>query len=65
MTAPGKCCPGERHIGQTPFLEMAGRTRAIVRLGGWKCMVTKDYQKGVYVRVTLGIRGETGGAAAV
>jgi hypothetical protein len=19
MTAPGKCCPGERHIGQTPF----------------------------------------------
>ena len=34
---------------------MAVRTRAIVRLDEWNRMVTKGYQKGVYVRVTKGI----------
>src|SRR5580700_2429159 len=57
--------PGGTSHWPNSFLEMAGRTMAIVRLGGWKCMVTKDYQKGVYVRVTLGIRGGTAGVAAV
>ena len=38
-------------------MEMAVRTRAIVRLRVENRMVTKGYQKGVYVRVTLGISG--------
>jgi hypothetical protein len=38
-------------------LEMASWTRAIVRLDGVNRMVTKGYQKGVYERVTKGIRG--------
>jgi hypothetical protein len=36
---------------------MTGRTRAIVRLDSPNRMVTKGYQKGVYERVTKGIRG--------
>jgi hypothetical protein len=48
-------CPGTSH-GQTPVLKMAGRTRAIVRLEGWNRVVTKGYQKGVYERVTKGIK---------
>jgi len=35
---------------------MAGRTKAIVRLEEWNRVVTKGYQKGVYERITLGIR---------
>jgi len=46
--------------GQTPVLEMAGRTRAIVRLEAANRVVTKGYQKGVYERVTKGIKGGTG-----
>ncbi|MGA9687945.1 MAG: hypothetical protein WBQ81_14415, partial [Candidatus Sulfotelmatobacter sp.] len=44
------------HFGEWPV-----GTRAIVRLGGWMRMVTKGYRKGVYERVTKGIRGGTGG----
>src|ERR1700720_2319790 len=43
---------------------MAGRTRAIVRLERWNRVVTKGYQKGVYERVTSGIRGGKGVAGA-
>jgi hypothetical protein len=43
--------------GPNSYLEMAGRTRAIVRLDGWNRMVTKGYRKGVYERVTLGNQG--------
>jgi hypothetical protein len=39
------------------FREMAGWTRAIVRLEGGKRMVTEGYQKGVYEWVTKGIEG--------
>jgi hypothetical protein len=55
MTSPGKCCPGERHVAKLLFREMAGWTRAIVRLEGGKRMVTEGYQKGVYEWVTKGI----------
>ena len=46
--------------GPTLLLEMAGRTRAIVRLDGRNRMVTKGYRKGVYERVTKGINGGYG-----
>ncbi len=42
-----------------PDRQMAYRTRAIVRLGVMKAVVTKGYQKGVYEWVTKGIRGKT------
>jgi hypothetical protein len=42
---------------------MAYRTRPIVRLEGDKRMVTKGYRKGVYERVTKGIRAESVGGA--
>ncbi len=59
MTFHGKCGPPGTSRGQTPVLEMAGRTRAIVRLEGWNRVVTKGYQKGVYERVTKGIKGKS------
>jgi hypothetical protein len=57
---PWEALPGKTSHGQTPALEMAGRTRAIVRLGGAKRMVTKGYRKGVYDWVTKGINGRYG-----
>jgi hypothetical protein len=39
------------------FLEMAGWTKAIVRLEGRNRVVTKGYQKGVYEWGYLGNRG--------
>jgi hypothetical protein len=59
MTAPGSVAR-ENVTWPNSFLEMAGRTRAIVRLGGANRMVTKGYQKGVYERVTKGITGGSG-----
>jgi hypothetical protein len=55
MTAPGDASLREKSRGPNSYLEMAGRTRAIVRLGGANRMVTKGYRKGVYERVTKGI----------
>jgi hypothetical protein len=49
--------PGERHVAKLLFPRWPVGTSAIVRLDGWNRMVTKGYQKGVYERVTKGIRG--------
>jgi hypothetical protein len=57
MTAPGSVA--RKHVTwPNSYLEMAGRTRAIVRLDKRNRVVTKGYQgyrKGVYDRVTKGI----------
>src|SRR5579862_2958156 len=56
--APCDKLPVENAAGRTPVLEMAGRTRAIVRLESGERMVTKGYRKGVYERVTMGTKAQ-------
>jgi hypothetical protein len=49
--------PGKPSTAIPDAVEMAGRTRPIVRLDMANRMVTKGYQKGVYKWVTKGTCG--------